>query len=198
MRLLLVEFGRRWAARGWLADPDDIFFLTLYEVGDIISTEKPLMQGFDLITTTAARRTAFEYWHTIDAPAALGPGGLPLPDPQPTGAYLQGLPASAGRIRGIARLIQSVDEATALTSGEILVTRGTDPGWTPIFPLVGGLVLETGGLLSHGAIIAREYGVPAVINVPGALSTIKNGQSIEVDGTNGRVYLDLSLNIQIR
>jgi pyruvate,water dikinase len=192
MRLLLVEFGRRWAARGWLADPDDIFFLTLYELGDIISTKKPLVQGSDLITTIAARRTAFDYWHTISAPSALGPGGVPLPDPQSTGAYMQGLPASAGRIRGRVRLVESLSEAATLALGEILVTRGTDPGWTPVFPLVGGLVLETGGLLSHGAIIAREYGVPAVINVPGALTTIKNGQMIEVDGTNGRVYLDVS------
>jgi pyruvate,water dikinase len=83
-----------------------------------------------------------------------------------------------------------MDEAVRLAPGEILVTRGTDPGWTPVFPLVSGLVLETGGQLSHGAIIAREYGVPAVINVPGALSTIKDGQIIEVDGTHGRVYLD--------
>jgi len=192
MRLLLVEFGRRWAARGWLADPDDLFFLTLYDIGDIVRTGTPLVQGSDLITTTAARRTAFDYWSTIDAPAALGPGGLPLPDPQPTGNYLQGLPASAGRVRGTARLVESISEAARLSPGEILVTRGTDAGWTPVFPLVSGLVLETGGLLSHGAIIAREYGVPAVINVPGALSTITNGQTIEVDGTNGRVYLEVS------
>jgi pyruvate,water dikinase len=192
MRLLLAEFGRRWTERGWLADPDDIFFLTLYEIGDLVHAEKPLVQNCDLITMTTARRNAFDYWHTIDAPAALGPGGVPLLDPQPTGAYLQGLPASAGRIRGTARLVESIGEAAALAPGEILVTRGTDPGWTPVFPLVGGLVLETGGLLSHGAIIAREYGVPAVINVPGSLSTIKDGQIIEVDGTNGRVYLDPS------
>ena len=75
--------------------------------------------------------------------------------------------------------------------GEILVTQGTDPGWTPVFPLPGGLVLETGGLLSHGAIIAREYGIPAVINAPGVLNLIRDGQLIEVDGTTGRVYLDL-------
>ncbi|HEY0755451.1 MAG TPA: PEP/pyruvate-binding domain-containing protein [Ktedonobacteraceae bacterium] len=192
MRLLLTEFGRRWTARGWLAAPDDIFFLTLYEINDIISTENPLTLGTNPLTTTAARRTAFDYWHTISAPAALGPGGVPLPDPQPTGDYLQGLPASAGRIRGTARLVESIHEAATLVPGEILVTRATDPGWTPIFPLVSGLVLETGGLLSHGAIIAREYGVPAVINVPGALSSIKNGQMIEVDGASGRVYLDLS------
>jgi pyruvate,water dikinase len=117
---------------------------------------------------------------------------VPLLDPQPTGEYLQGLPASAGQIRGTARLVESISEAAQIVPGVILVTQGTDPGWTPIFPLVGGLVLETGGLLSHGAIIAREYGVPAVINVPGALSTITNGQMIEVDGTNGRVYLFLT------
>ena len=192
MRLLLVEFGRRWAERGWLADPDDIFFLTLYEIGDLVYTEKLLVQNGNVSTITAARRTAFAYWQTIDAPAALGPGGVPLPDPQPTSEYLQGLPASAGRIRGTARLIESIDEAVTLVPGEILVTRATDPGWTPVFPLVSGLVLETGGLLSHGAIIAREYGVPAIINVPGALRSIKDGQIIEVDGTNGRVYLDLS------
>ncbi|HEU5374351.1 MAG TPA: PEP-utilizing enzyme, partial [Ktedonobacteraceae bacterium] len=192
MRLLLAEFGRRWAIRGWLADPDDLFFLTLYDIGDIIRTGTPLVQGSDLLTTTAARRTAFNYWYTIDAPAALGPGGLPLPDPQPTGNYLQGLPASAGRVRGTARLVESISEAARLSPGEILVTRGTDPGWTPVFPLVSGLVLETGGILSHGAIIAREYGIPAIINVPGALSTITNGQTIEMDGTNGRVYLDVS------
>ncbi|EFH84575.1 PEP/pyruvate-binding domain-containing protein [Ktedonobacter racemifer] len=192
MRLILVEFGRRWAERRWLADPDDLFFLTLYEVGDIVRTGQPNVLGSDLITITAARRTAFDYWHTIEAPAALGPGGAPLPDPQPTGVFLQGLPASAGRARGMARLVESMNEAVRLSPGEILVTRGTDPGWTPVFPLVSGLVLETGGLLSHGAIIAREYGVPAVINVPGALSTIKDGQIIEVDRTNGRVYLDPS------
>lgn len=194
MRLLLIELGRRWAARGWLADPDDIFFLTLYEIDDIISAENPLTLGTYLITSTAARRTTFDYWHTISAPAALGPGGTPLADPPLTGSYLQGLPASAGRIRGTARLVESISEAATLAPGEILVTRGTDPGWTPLFPLVSGLVLETGGLLSHGAIIAREYGIPAVINVPGALSIIKDGQMIEVDGANGRVYVEMSGN----
>jgi len=194
MRLLLVELGRRWTTRGWLVDPDAIFFLTLYEIDDIIRTENPLTLGTDLITTTAARRTTFDYWHTISAPAALGPGGLPLADPQLTGSYLQGLPASAGRIHGTARLVESISEAAKLAPGEILVTQGTDPGWTPFSPLVSGLVLETGGLLSHGAIIAREYGIPAVINVPGALGIIKDGQMIEVDGANGRVYLEMSGN----
>ncbi len=73
--------------------------------------------------------------------------------------------------------------------GEIPVTYATDPGWTPVFSVIGGLVLEVGGQLSHGAIVAREYGLPAVVNVPGATRTIQNGQRIRVDGSAGRVYL---------
>jgi phosphoenolpyruvate synthase/pyruvate phosphate dikinase len=117
---------------------------------------------------------------------------IPLPDPEPTDSFLQGLPASSGRSRGTARLIRRLEEATRLSKGDILVTQGTDPGWTPVFPLVNGLVLEVGGQLSHGAIIAREYGIPAVINVAGAMHFIQDGQTIEVDGSSGRVYLDIT------
>ena len=190
MRLLLVEIGRRWAERGWLVSPDDIFFLSLYEIDDIIHTEEPLLAGEELLALLSARRAAFDYWNTIIAPMALGPGGIPLPDPEPTGSFLQGLPASAGRVRGAARLLRSLGEVSRLSQGDILVTQATDPGWTPVFPLVSGLVLEVGGQLSHGAIIAREYGIPAVINVPGALHNIQEGESIVVDGSNGRVYFE--------
>jgi rifampicin phosphotransferase len=192
MRLLIAELGRRWADRGWLAFPDDIFFLTLYEIDDIVNSMSSLTPGKDLAMVVSARQTAFDYWHNIVAPAALGPGGIPLLDPEPTDSFLQGLPASAGNVRGTARLLSSLDEATRLSAGDILVTQGTDPGWTPVFPLVSGLVLEVGGQLSHGAIIAREYGIPAVINVPGAMHFIQDGQTIEVDGSSGRVYLDVT------
>ncbi len=192
MRLLLVELGRRWTERGWLESPDDIFFLTLYEIDDIMSESNAPEPGKDLATVVLARRAAFDYWHTITAPSALGPGGIPLPDPEPTGTFLQGLPASTGRVRGVARLVWNLSEASRLSTGDILVTQGTDPGWTPVFPLVSGLVLEVGGQLSHGAIVAREYGIPAVINVPGALHFIQDGQTIEVDGSCGRVYLDVA------
>jgi pyruvate,water dikinase len=191
MRLLLAELGRRWAEKGRLESPDDIFFLTLYEIDDIISASNAPEPGEDLATVVSARRAAFDYWHSITAPSALGPGGIPLPDPEPAGSHLQGLPASSGRVRGKARLVWNLSEASRLSTGDILVTQGTDPGWTPVFPLVSGLVLEVGGQLSHGAIVAREYGIPAVINVPGALHFIQDGQTIEVDGSSGRVYLDV-------
>jgi pyruvate,water dikinase len=90
----------------------------------------------------------------------------------------------------VARLVVRPEEAVHLQRGDILVTRATDPGWTPVFPLVSGLVLEVGGQLSHGAIVAREYGVPAVVNVPAAMTSIREGQGITVDGTAGRVYLN--------
>jgi rifampicin phosphotransferase len=192
MRPLMVEIGRRWAEKGWLATPDDIFFLTLYEIDDILESESWPTPDKDLVTVVSLRRAAFDYWQTIVAPAALGPGGIPLPDPEPTDSFLQGLPASAGRVRGTARLVRSLDEASRLLEEDILVALGTDPGWTPLFPLVSGLVIEIGGQLSHGAIIAREYGIPAVINVPGAMHFIHDGQTIEVDGLSGRVYLNVT------
>jgi rifampicin phosphotransferase len=192
VRLLIAELGRRWSANGWLSFPDDIFFLTLYEIDDLVNSNDVSEAGKDLLTLVSKRKEAFEYWHTIVAPSALGPGGIPLPDPEPTDTFLQGLPASSGRIRGSARIVRRLEEATRLSKGDILVTQGTDPGWTPIFPLVSGLVLEVGGQLSHGAIIAREYGLPAVINVLGAMHFIQDGQTIEVDGSSGRVYLDIT------
>jgi rifampicin phosphotransferase len=192
VRLLIAELGRRCSAKGWLASADDIFFLTLYEIDDLVNSNDLSEAGKDLVTLLSKRKVAFEYWHTIVAPTALGPGGIPLPDPEPTDSFLQGLPASSGRVRGTARIVRSFEEATRLSKGDILVAQGTDPGWTPVFPLVSGLVLEVGGQLSHGAIIAREYGLPAVINVPGAMHFIQDGQTIEVDGSSGRVYLDVT------
>jgi pyruvate,water dikinase len=76
-----------------------------------------------------------------------------------------------------------------LQPGDILVAPSTDPGWTPLFLSVGGLVVETGGYLSHGAIVAREFGIPAVVNLPGILDRLKDGDMVEVDGTSGVVTL---------
>jgi pyruvate,water dikinase len=104
--------------------------------------------------------------------------------------YLYGASAVDMHSGGRARIVQDVHEAMQLSPGDILVTQATDPGWTPVFPLVSGIVLEIGGQLSHGAIVAREYAIPAVVNVQGALHSIKDGQTIVVDGTTGRVYLD--------
>lgn len=187
IRQLFAELGRRWAARGWLADADDVFFLTAFEVEDLARSGDPQVLGRDLKPLVADRRAAFDYWHSITAPIAIGPDGTPAPEPEPAGDALQGTGASAGRVRGRARIIRSVDEAARLEPGDIMVAAATDPGWTAVFPLASGLVIEVGGQLSHAAIVAREYGIPAVINLPGAMQAIRDGQLLEVDGTLGRV-----------
>ncbi len=123
------------------------------------------------------------------APEAVGADGLPIIEEEEHLTLLKGTPASSGTIRGHARIVQTIQEAMSLEPGDILVTAATDPGWTPVFPLVGGIVLEIGGQLSHGAIIAREYGIPAVVNVAGAMRLIQDEQVIEVDGSKGVIKL---------
>ena len=137
----------------------------------------------------AARRA--ERRRAID-PSAEPPdflsGDAPLP-PSQGGRRLQGLGVSPGTARGTARVLRRVEEAPALRTGEILVTRSTDPAWTPVFSRAAGLVLELGSQLSHGAVVAREYGLPAVANISGATQNIPDGAEIELDGRSGTVWI---------
>jgi rifampicin phosphotransferase len=116
------------------------------------------------------------------------------PTPAMTGdaesqGMLRGTPASPGSITGRARVILDPTGAY-LEPGEILVAPSTDPGWTPLFLTAGGLVMEMGGSISHGAVVAREYGIPAVVGVPGATERITTSQRITVDGSNGVVIIE--------
>ena len=88
------------------------------------------------------------------------------------------------------RILKSPEEADRLQPGDVLVASATDPGWTPLFLVAGAVVLELGSMLSHGAVLAREYGLPAVVNVPDVLRHLEEGQKITVDGTRGAVWLD--------
>jgi pyruvate,water dikinase len=105
------------------------------------------------------------------------------------GRVLLGLPSSPGRVIGTARILRTPQDSARLQAGDILVAPSTDPGWTPLFLLASGLVMETGGYLSHGAIVAREYGIPAVLNVPRALQRIPDGATITLDGAAGTIQL---------
>jgi pyruvate,water dikinase len=192
LRRIAWQMGVRWSGRSWLAQPEDVFFLTIHDIERLIEAGDPLAAGFDLPQLAANRRRAFEHWSTVEAPEVIGADGTPVAGPTqhtPPGSVLHGLPASSGRVRGTARLIREPRQAARLRPGDILVTRATDPGWTPVFPLVSGLVTEVGGQLSHMAIIAREYGVPAVVNVRDAMRQIQDGTTITVDGTAGEVHL---------
>lgn len=95
--------------------------------------------------------------------------------------------ASPGTVCGTARAVHSIDEFATVQPGDILVCRTTDPAWTPLFGVAAAVVTETGGMLSHAAIVAREFGIPAVLGIADALTRIRNGATLEVDGTHGTV-----------
>ncbi|UCG24836.1 MAG: hypothetical protein JSW55_02220 [Chloroflexota bacterium] len=192
MRIIYATLGRKWASRGWLEDADDFFFLVVPEIEGTIFAGEPQKAGLDLRKIVAQRRVAYDYWRSARFPETLGADGQPMRPVLDVSAtdVLSGIPASGGQARGRAAVIHSPAEAGRVEAGQILVTRSTDPGWTPLFSIVDGLVLEVGGQLSHGAIVAREYGLPAVVNVPEATSRIWDGQVVIVDGAAGEVFLE--------
>ena len=104
-------------------------------------------------------------------------------------SVMRGTSACGGNASGTAIVVTDVSGIDAIGSGQVLVTRQTDPGWAAVFFMVGGLVIERGGMLSHGAIIAREYGIPAVIGVKDATTRIRSGQALRVDGNRGLVQV---------
>lgn len=191
IRMLLAELGRRFVERGWLSGEDDLFFLVQEELWAVAQAQDPSTLVAQLQTKADARRAAQGHWCRQTPPDALDAEFEPVQNrslnDDPT--QLCGIAASRGLITGIARVVATPQEASRLQPGEILVTRSTDPGWTPVFSLIGGAVIEIGGLLSHGAIVAREYGLPAVIGVPQCTRKIQDGQRITVDGSKGRVIL---------
>ena len=136
------------------------------------------------------RKHEFRSYHALTPPRVLTSDGEIIAgayrrDDLPTGALI-GLPVSAGTIEGRARVILDMADAE-LEPGDILVTAYTDPSWSPLFVAITGLVTEVGGLMTHGAVIAREYGLPAVVGVEQATRLIRDGQRIRVHGTDGYV-----------
>ncbi|HJV99777.1 MAG TPA: PEP/pyruvate-binding domain-containing protein [Arthrobacter sp.] len=191
VRHQLQQVGKALAAAGSIAVPDDIFFLDFSEARRGLGGSTPP----DLCSLVAGRREAYarelERRHVPrlllsdgtepEAVPAGGPNAAPL-----VPGTLSGSPASAGIVSAEARVI--LDPVGAhLEPGEILVAPSTDPGWTPLFLTAGGLVMEMGGPNSHGAVVAREYGIPAVVGVPDATVLLSSGQKITVDGAAGTV-----------
>jgi pyruvate,water dikinase len=184
VRAALLEIGAELAGAGALARADDVFFLDLRDVGDAID-------GRDVRDVAAGRRALYDremarrHVPRVLLSDGTEPEARTTIPPAADGA-LVGIAASAGTATGPARVV--LEPAGAyLAPGEILVAPSTDPGWTPLFLTAGGLVMEMGGANSHGAVVAREYGIPAVVGVPGATSSVVPGQQITVDGTRGVV-----------
>jgi pyruvate,water dikinase len=182
----LLEEAERLVQAHVLREKEDIFYLTFQELHDVVRTNDV---DYQLIRR---REDAFGSYLALRPPRVLTSDGEGIAggyrrDDVPAGA-LVGLPVSAGTIDGRARVILDMAEAD-LEAGDILVTAYTDPSWTPAFVAIEGLVTEVGGLMTHGAVIAREYGLPAVVGVEHATRLIRDGQRIRVHGTEGYVEI---------
>ena len=189
-RILLLSVGETLTTARRLESAEDIFFLTIPEARDALQSSCQNLQ-----TLVHARRETYRTeLRRRHVPAVLLSDGtepqvdVELVNDGNSSAALIGNPASSGKARGRARVLLDPSGAR-LENGEILVAPSTDPGWTPLFMTAGGLVMQKGGAMSHGAVIAREYGLPAVVGVADALDRIHNGDLIEVDGNRGRVTL---------
>jgi rifampicin phosphotransferase len=182
----LLEEAESLVQAGVLAETEDCFYLTFQELHDVVRSH----QVDDRLIRR--RKDEFTAYHALTPPRVLtsegeGVAGAYRRDDVPAGA-LVGLPVSAGTIEGRARVIHDMADAD-LEAGDILVTPHTDPAWSPLFVAIAGLVTEVGGLMTHGAVIAREYGVPAVVGVEHATRRIRDGQRIRVHGTDGYVEI---------
>jgi pyruvate,water dikinase len=201
VRGVVLEFGRRFAEAGVIQRPDDIFHMTLDEIRET-TRRLPDLDRRDLVFR---RKAELERFSEAQPPPALGtPPPGPPPDspvnramgkffggpPQPSGepGVLRGNPGSPGVVRGRARVLRSLSEGNnGLEEGDILVAETTAPPWTPLFATAAAVVTDTGGILSHSAVVAREYRIPAVVGAAMATATIRDGQTVEVDGDAGIV-----------
>jgi pyruvate,water dikinase len=217
MRRVVLAVGQRLVAAQLLVMPADLFYLTLTEVRQLLTSQTAL--GVPVSALVQQRRGALRQAATLTPPPAIGRllllptpndpflrtftkllGASPIPTAAELLAWLPpaqqasnresviaGQAASPGVVRGRARVIRTLAEANQLQQGDILVTEATMPPWTPYFSLVAAIVTDTGGILSHAAVVAREVGIPAVVGTRVATATITDGQVIEVDGGAGVV-----------
>jgi phosphohistidine swiveling domain-containing protein len=204
-RRVVLALGERLQAAGAIDSREDVFYLTPDEIREITATTP-----YQSCQARVGQRRATEAQFANVAPPPMF-GSFVMPSPLPshpileaygqnranpipgsaTPQALKGTPASAGCVRGTARILRSTEEAGKLKPGDILVTINTVPAWTPLFANLGGLVTVAGGMLSHAAVVAREFGIPAIVGVAGATTLIQDGQLIEVDGSTGVVRLQL-------
>jgi phosphoenolpyruvate synthase/pyruvate phosphate dikinase len=182
----LLKEAEHLVQAGVLHEKEDIYYLSFEELQEVARSNKPDYQ------VISKRKDAFRLYEKLTPPRIITSDGEII-----TGAYkrenlpagaMAGLAVSSGVIEGRARVIVNIQDAN-LEAGDILVTSFTDPSWTPLFVSIKGLVTEVGGLMTHGAVIAREYGLPAVVGVENAIQLIKDGQRIRVNGTDGYVEI---------
>ena len=199
-KLALLKEAEQLVQKEVIHEKEDIYYLTFEELRQVVSTNKLDYPG-SLVEQQAeltinqiinTRKDEYKFYEKLTPPRVITSDGEII-----TGEYkrenlpaeaIVGLPVSSGVIEGRARVILNMEDAN-LEDGDILITTFTDPSWTPLFVSVKGLVTEVGGLMTHGAVIAREYGLPAVVGVENATKLIKDGQRILVNGTEGYIEI---------
>ena len=188
MRKTLLEIGEEFAAAGTIVQRDDLFFLHVSELQSLARGEAQDWQAL-----IAARRQAYgRELRRRQVPRLLLSDGRVFYDGIGAGedspAAISGSPVSPGVVEGKVRVILHPHGAQ-LAPGEIMVCPGTDPAWTPLFMVAGGLIMEVGGMMTHGSVVAREYGIPAVVGVHQATQRLRDGQRIRLDGSRGKIML---------
>lgn len=179
IRKALLKLSEELLGLGLIKRADDLFFMPFYEITDLINSKNVVDDNKIKI-----RKDFFDMFTLAHTPDDFGHKKLNQ-SVAIDSAHIKGLGCSKGKVSGIARVILDVVDCDQVIEGEILITKFTDPGWTPVLGRVSGVVTEVGGILSHAAVISREYGIPAVLNCKGVLTKIKTGQEITVDGDLG-------------
>ena len=193
-RLILRDLGRRLFENNIIGEVDDVFFLYEKELMDLFNKNHPINETDKTISTElqnkiSERKKEF-YRYKSSLPPKFIKNGIEFDDTimEYNKNAIYGAAASPGIFSGVARVVNSIKELSQLEENEILITSNTDPAWTAVFSKIGGLITETGGILSHGAVISREYRIPAVTAVKGATSIFKTGEELMVDGNEGVVF----------
>jgi pyruvate,water dikinase len=185
---VIMEQADILVENGWLAEKEDVYYLSLSELIQVARADG--LEG--LPQMMKERKEAYQAQQKLQPPRVMTSEGEIITPVGREGNFPQnaliGTPVSAGVVKGKARIVRKPEEAQ-LHEGEILVAPFTDPGWTPLFQSAIALVTEVGGLMTHGSVVAREYGIPAVVGVDDATKIIKDGQMIQVDGTQGYVKI---------
>lgn len=190
-----LALGQTWSATGWLENPDDMFWLTLEEIERTLRVEDGM--AVKLSSTIQVRKETYDIYARTTPPFVLKDTEIPaiqLGHGSSTGSpaaadVFIGLPISPGQARGVVVVVRHPDEFNQIADNVILVMPSTDPAWLALLNSAAGLIVETGGLLSHGSVIAREYGLPAVANIPQATQCFQTGDKVLVDGSTGVIQL---------
>ena len=191
IRVYTVKLAEHLVEQGVLKETEDIWFTRVSALWDYLDGKIPAEEIRDMVTRNREYYRAYaNYMSENEIGGTYGESDADEDAPVKSEGQIKGLGANSGRVTGTARVIEDFSQISRLQQNDILVTRFTDTGWTPKFAILSGIVTEYGGILCHAAIVSREYGIPAIVNCHDAMSRIKDGQTITIDGATGCVTIE--------